>query len=124
VKNEPNDEYTEEENSTATATRNASANTLRRRPNAKNGDVASILATAPKSRRKSARSPYRKIVTIIVVIPSLRIAELLSGRSFANAMRTGHITSATALPQTHSWHSRAVLRGHATVRARARSGVR
>ena len=92
MKNAPIAAVIDDENRTTTATRNASASTLRSKPRAKKGVVASILAIALKSRRKSAKSPKRNSATMMDVIASLIAAAVLKGRSLAKRMRRGHIT--------------------------------
>src|SRR5579872_1964127 len=90
VKNAPIAAVIDDEKRTVIATRNASASTLRSRPNAKNGVAASILAMARKSRRKSSKSPHRNSATITDVIDSFAIAAALNGRIRAVRIRRDH----------------------------------
>src|SRR5438552_1980823 len=81
----------EEEKRTVTAIRNASARTLRSKPNAKNGVAASIFATAPKSLRKRTKSPAMNKATMTKVIAILMAAAVLNGRILESVMRRDHM---------------------------------
>src|SRR5436305_2035044 len=57
----------------------------------KKGVASSILAIAAKSRRKSAKSPYRNAAKSDVTIAVRVIAAALKGRSLERAILIGHM---------------------------------